>query len=371
MAALNEHRQKFSVKLVYEELDCEGVDHNKTFSFKVVIDGKSYPKGVGKTKKDARHDAAKNAWEWLFSGNSQDSEPSMQSSAAEASDTQTSMNYICWLNEYGQKNEVKITPVETTKPGLHNTTLCCKFLVGDKEYPMVCGKTKREAKEEAAKLVYDMIRVNESKTANKTENYASGQQNPERHRDILKLSNMTSDMSLNSNNSSFSETNYIGIINHYCQKTNRSPVFIEDGRCGPPHDPQFSYKLEIAGKQYPVGEGKSVKEARQNAAQLAWLALQEESDYDSKVSCKSTASEDGAPSATSNSNEASSQNTTKSERDPIIVKNPIRKPSVDSRFTKDYDSVEPLGEGGFGCVYKARNILVDKWRAVKIVEGEG
>lgn len=34
---------------------------------------------------------------------------------------------------------------------------CCKFIVGDKEYPVVKGETKREAKEEAAKLVYDMI----------------------------------------------------------------------------------------------------------------------------------------------------------------------------------------------------------------------
>ncbi len=30
-------------------------------------------------------------------------------------------------------------------------------MVGDKEYPAGFGKTKREAKEEAAKLVYDVI----------------------------------------------------------------------------------------------------------------------------------------------------------------------------------------------------------------------
>lgn len=35
-------------------------------------------------------------------------------------------------------------------------------MVGGKEYPAVSGKTKREAKEEAARLVYDVI--NGSKT---------------------------------------------------------------------------------------------------------------------------------------------------------------------------------------------------------------
>ena len=38
-----------------------------------------------------------------------------------------------------------------------------------------------------------------------------------------------------------------------------------------------------------------------------------------------------------------------------------------NRFLKDYDHIEPIGDGGFGQVYKAREKLLDKYYAVKIV----
>ncbi|XP_072293432.1 uncharacterized protein [Eucyclogobius newberryi] len=57
-------------------------------------------------------------------------------------------NYMCWWNDYVQKHNV-IFEVVKLEPA-H----CCRFVVGDKEYPAAYGTTMDEAKEEAAKLVY-------------------------------------------------------------------------------------------------------------------------------------------------------------------------------------------------------------------------
>uniref|UniRef100_A0A8C9XIS3 non-specific serine/threonine protein kinase n=1 Tax=Sander lucioperca TaxID=283035 RepID=A0A8C9XIS3_SANLU len=330
VARLNEYVQKTSSKMQYEDLGSVGPDHIKTFTQRVVLNGKVYPDGVGKNKKEAKHNAAKNALKLLFGIEHQDSVDTTENVAEAPSEPAhptniSNINYICWLNEYGQRNRLTIRAVETTRLGPNNATPSCSFVVGDNEYPAATGETKREAKEEAAKLVYDVICGNKTtETADENHNPTSAQRKEETNQNVFDICNTTRRLSMNSKDSSFTETNYIGIVNHYCQKTNISHKFIEERRCGPPHDLQFFYKLVINNKEYPVGEGKSVKEAKQNAAQLAWSALQEQTDWDSKVSVRSTVSEDGAPpifspqSTTLESHESSSQSTSMSTSGSII-----------------------------------------------------
>ncbi len=38
-----------------------------------------------------------------------------------------------------------------------------------------------------------------------------------------------------------------------------------------------------------------------------------------------------------------------------------------NRFTSEFDSIMCLGKGAFGCVFKARNTLLEKFYAIKIV----
>ncbi|XP_031695214.1 double-stranded RNA-specific adenosine deaminase-like [Anarrhichthys ocellatus] len=287
VAKLNEYTQRERLDLRYEDVRAVGLDHIKTFTVRAVVGGKAYSDGVGKNKKEAKLNAAANALSVLLGETIDSTENATEASTALAHQTAfTQANYTCWLNEHGHKNRMTIRAVESTRQGLNSTTPCCSFVVGDKEYPAATGKTKKEAKEEAAKLVY--LEIYGSTTETATDNPTSAQQE-----EVLDICNVTRRISVNVQDNSCTETNFIGMVDKYCQKTNRCHSYVEEKRCGPPHKPQFFYKLIIDKEDYPEGEGKTVKEAKQKAAQLAWSALQEQTDWDSKVSVRST--EDGGP----------------------------------------------------------------------------
>ncbi|XP_030603714.1 interferon-induced, double-stranded RNA-activated protein kinase-like isoform X2 [Archocentrus centrarchus] len=295
VAKLNEYAQRQRLVLQFEEIGVAGPDHIKTFTLRAVLDGKAYPDGVGKNKKEARQNAAKNALAGLLEKPADITENAAEVSATSVHQTSTSnINYICWLNEYGQKNRVLVRPVETTRPGLNNQW--CNFIVGDKEYPAASGKTRREAKEEAAKLVYhEICGSKSSETGDEKCVLTSSQQSEEIKQNVADVCNRTKSLTLRTEEKNFTESNFVGLVNHYCQKISCSHMFIEENICGPPHNRQFFYKLVIDNKEYPVGEGRSAKEAKQNAARLAWSALQEQSDWDSKITVRSAVSDDGAP----------------------------------------------------------------------------
>ncbi|KAI3362638.1 hypothetical protein L3Q82_001715 [Scortum barcoo] len=320
---LNEFAQKNRFELKYLEIDCAGPDHNKTFTRRVILNGKAYPDGKGKNKKEAKHNAAKNALKCLLENEHQDSVDSTEDAAGAAS--VRNINYICWLNEYGQRNRVTIRAVESTKLGPNRAAQCCSFVVGDKEYPTATGERKREAKEEAAKLAYhELCGKKTTEIADENHSSTSNQQTEQLTQNVSESSNKTRHLSGTSKDNSFTVTNYIGIVNHYCQKTNISCKFIEEERRGPPHNLRFFYKVVINNKEYPVAEGKTIMEAKQNAAQRAWSDLQEQSDWNSK-----------------NINF--------------------------NRFTSEFDPMECLGSGAFGHVYKVKHkLLEDKYYAVKI-----
>uniref|UniRef100_A0A3B3W1D7 Interferon-induced, double-stranded RNA-activated protein kinase-like n=1 Tax=Poecilia latipinna TaxID=48699 RepID=A0A3B3W1D7_9TELE len=154
IARLNEYAQKERLELKYEEVGCVGPDHIRTFTLKAVVNGKPYPEGVGKNKKEAKQSAAKNALVHLLNETSVST-----GSVAEVSSppVQVKTNYMCWLNEYGQSNRLMIRAVEKITPGPNNLSQYCRFVVGDKEFPAAFGKTKKEAREEAARLVHHEI----------------------------------------------------------------------------------------------------------------------------------------------------------------------------------------------------------------------
>ena len=62
-------------------------------------------------------------------------------------------------------------------------------------------------------------------------------------------------------------------LNEYGTKHNKSVSYREVSRSGPDHSPVFKYEVLIGGEKYGEGEGKSIKEAEQIAAQIALSAI--------------------------------------------------------------------------------------------------
>ncbi|MEQ2235060.1 hypothetical protein ILYODFUR_037735, partial [Ilyodon furcidens] len=151
-------------------------------------------------------------------------------------------------------NNVTRNRMHTHRSGGRSLRFTQRVVLGDKTYPSGVGSTKKKAKEVAAQNALEVLNKNEA--------------------DIFAKQKLE--------DNSASKENYFALINEYCQRKGLRKNYIEVERRGPPHNPQFFYKLIIDKKEYPVAEGKSAKEAKQNAAKLAWSALLEQSDYDSK-----------------------------------------------------------------------------------------
>ncbi|XP_048863713.1 uncharacterized protein LOC125738600 [Brienomyrus brachyistius] len=399
---LNLLAQKNNFKLSFVESSAP--ESNGMFIGTVVLNNEMYAEGLGHSKKEARQNAAKNALEKLSGENIQpsDSVTSQTENLPPVSNGSFKWaNYTCWLNEHGQKERVNVTPKESTRIFPINATQCCRFVVGDREFPEAYGKTRKEAKEEAARLVYEEL--NRKATMDQEADEPS----------MRRTCNAMDELSLSTTESTM-EANYIGLLNQYCQRNKLVLDFKLLDKKGPPHNPQFFYKAFIGNTEYPEGKGNSAKEAKQNAAQQAWDSLQnqtpsllkrnpfrlEDSDsptYGSPVLRVPQDRTDLQSSRESSGGivfqDSSDVPSPKLDTTPVSNKPkrklavtfsqlpsgnkqesglgaPVQKPPTQSRFSEDYDTISDIGSGGFGCVFKARRKLENRFFAVKRVESK-
>ncbi|KAL7878202.1 hypothetical protein SRHO_G00048450 [Serrasalmus rhombeus] len=420
VGSLNEYAQKNNLTVSFEVVDTHGPDHIKTFTIRAVVNGKTYSDGVGRNKKEAKQNAAKNALSLLEKTEPANSETNDCSSDSFPKLTQA--NYTCWLNEYAQKSRLIFKLIETPRMDF-NTQFCfyaCKYISDDKEFPEAVCKVRKDAKEAAAKNVYEEL-FKESNIIVPDEN-----RNVAQNSNIPPLSSPLSSQSVSETESAAGRKNFIGMLNLHCQKTNQVLDNKLVGIRGPAHNPEFVYKAVINKTEYPEGRGKTAKEAKQNAAQLALNVLREQSDWNSQSSFMSSVSEDESQSQISVNESKDDESSLKAESQStsyIVFKNssvpmtninspgpkpspsdvkpkiklaanfqgsPIRNEeeaprtndpsviqpstkgatasSVKSRFLEDFESISPIAAGGFGCVFKARKKLEKKYYAVKIVK---
>uniref|UniRef100_A0A3B1IRL0 Eukaryotic translation initiation factor 2-alpha kinase 2 n=1 Tax=Astyanax mexicanus TaxID=7994 RepID=A0A3B1IRL0_ASTMX len=342
-ALLNERTQKTGLTYRFEDVDTKGPDHSKIFTVRAVVNNKPYPEGVGRNKKEARQNAAKNALSLI-----QEEEPASTVTSPCSLDglpKLTQANFTCWLNEYGQKMRLNFKFVEWM-PLDSNNQYAGKFVCGDKEYPTAVCRVKRDAKEEAAKLVYKAI---------------YGENNAEVSHLLFSLTGLSLSHSLSE--SSGLDNNFKGLLNHYCQKSGQAWDFKLVDKRGPAHNPEFVYKVIINKIEYPEGRGKTAKQSQQRAAELAWNTLLR-SDSQSK---------DDTSSKTPPISQDSRYSVEFKDSNIFRIKNHKEKSYFTQFcfcrfFLENFNSISKLGKGGFGRVFKARKVIEQKDYAVKIVK---
>ncbi|XP_042593530.1 interferon-induced, double-stranded RNA-activated protein kinase [Cyprinus carpio] len=406
ISQLNEYQQKTQCAVEYEEGSTDGPSHNKTFTMRAIVNGQRYPEGNRKTKKQPKTNSTKKKTHQIK--NTQKKKPTTSSVQNALNNmTVSQRNYTCWLNEHSQKSKLCFKAHESTKMDPRNTTqlytYVCKYVCGDREFPEACGNNKRDAKEIAAKCVYEEL----LKTQEASLDRAS-----------LGLADES--------RSTTPDNNFIALLNNYSQKHKHVLDFNLVERRGPAHNPEFVYKVVINGKEYPEGQGKSAKEAKQHAAQRAWSEINEHSGWttqssgnDSSSQTQETSESPDAQHSSKSSSESPSSSSFIVFKDSSAVSSPmaispsvspldvkpkiklapnfhlspnglagsrevgpnmnVQKPAkpsggqtsnqaTKSRFLEDFDSINPIGKGGFGRVFKARRKLENTHYAVKIVK---
>nr|XP_003472952.2 interferon-induced, double-stranded RNA-activated protein kinase [Cavia porcellus]ALS03809.1 interferon-induced double-stranded RNA-activated protein kinase [Cavia porcellus] len=151
---LNKYQQKHGVKVSYEKLSVTGPPHNSVFTFRVIIEDRTFPQGEGRTKQDAKNSAAKIAFTILNQEKKESSSSSLM--PRDTSEESANGNYVGLLNRFSQKYRLLINyEYDLGEEGPQRFQFKCK--IGQKVYGFGVASTKKDAKQLAAKLAFDKI----------------------------------------------------------------------------------------------------------------------------------------------------------------------------------------------------------------------
>ncbi|XP_044935196.1 interferon-induced, double-stranded RNA-activated protein kinase isoform X3 [Mustela putorius furo] len=161
------------------------------------------------------------------------------------------------LNTYCQKHNLVLKYYELSKKGpAHNLKFTFQVIINERKYSEAEGKSKKEAKNAAAKLAIE--KLNEESKA------------------VSSLSLTTTDTSEGLGIGSIE--NFIGRLNRLAQKEKLSVNYeqCELNKSGPE---RFYYRCKIGQKEYAVGEGATKQEAKQMAAKFAYEQIESEKAF--------------------------------------------------------------------------------------------
>uniref|UniRef100_A0A2I3HGY3 Eukaryotic translation initiation factor 2 alpha kinase 2 n=1 Tax=Nomascus leucogenys TaxID=61853 RepID=A0A2I3HGY3_NOMLE len=179
------------------------------------------------------------------------------------------------LNTYRQKQGVVLRYQELPNSGPpHDRRFTFRVIIDEREFPEAEGRSKKEAKNAAAKLAVEIL--------NKEKKGVSPL--------VLTTTSSSEGLSIG---------NYMGLINRFAQKK-RLTVNYEQCVSGV-HGPKgFHYKCKMGQKEYSIGTGSTKQEAKQLAAKLAYVQILSED-----TSVKSDSMSSGSFAATCDSQSSS------------------------------------------------------------------
>ncbi|XP_051639024.1 interferon-induced, double-stranded RNA-activated protein kinase isoform X2 [Manacus candei] len=278
----------------------------RRFTIVVKLNDVEYGTGTGKSKKEAKRAAAKKTWEMI-----EKQSPSSMG-AAESATTQTisspepDRDYVSLLNIFAQRTRLQVDYRERTRTGdAHAPIFSCSCTISGQVYGRGTGPTVAAAKQAAAKQAFEKVETEKSNGNS-----------------ILSIHSNSSEVPTESDsNISFEDS---------------APMLVEKMK-----DMAVCEKLSPSQRN---AQSSALKSKRKLAANFPNVRKEEEkknmSDSDESLPDVDT-------------------NTRKGNGNPH---------TVDKTFLDNFKNIEPIGEGGFGNVFKATSKCDKTTYAIKRVE---
>ncbi|NXR79915.1 E2AK2 kinase, partial [Pycnonotus jocosus] len=164
---INRYCQKHKLTVDYDTVDMKGPSHDPEFTVVVKISHKQCGRGTGKSKKEAKAVAAKEAWEMI---EKQQKSPS-DMAAAELTTTQRTSSpaldkdYVSLLNILSHKiHQIVDYPKQTRTGDAHAPTYSISCTISGRVYGRGTGHSVAAAKQAAAKEAYEKVNKENSLT---------------------------------------------------------------------------------------------------------------------------------------------------------------------------------------------------------------
>ncbi|XP_077166733.1 interferon-induced, double-stranded RNA-activated protein kinase-like [Paroedura picta] len=301
-------------------------------------------------------------------------------------------NYISNLHEYCQKKRLKLEYKDVNIEGpAHDHTFTVMVVIEEREYTPAKGKSKKEAKNRAAKLAWDTIHQEEEARSTPASLQQPGSAphstlpTPQSPQDAASLPDVTSSPC----------HNYISLLNEYALKNKVVVQYPLKNKIGEDHKPNFFCVCEIDNQIYGEGTGEKKQAAKFEAAKQAYENLMAQRAFRPEHSAASiNMSLDGSQetSEVASRNGMDSESKSKatkvcvvqaSPRDPAVKpkrKDTLLAPTfsklhqresqytINERFLQQFVDIEKIDSGGFGSVFKAKHAIDKRVCAIKRVK---